>query len=83
MDNRSNDDRVPTMYAVAARTDRELLPAIVATLLDRDDQRRAGRVQAWRRHKTSPAKPPTNASPPTDKLLSANSSQGQGYGLEL
>jgi conjugative relaxase-like TrwC/TraI family protein len=46
----ANDDRARTMHTVAARTDRKLLPAIVAALLDRNDQRRAERAQAWRRH---------------------------------
>jgi hypothetical protein len=36
----------------AARTDRTLLPTIVAALLDCNDQRRADRAQAWRRHST-------------------------------
>ena len=43
----ANDDRARTMHAVAARTDRQLLPTIVAALLDRNDQRRAERAQAW------------------------------------
>ena len=38
------------MHTVAARTDRELLPTAVAALLDRNDQRRADRAQAWRQH---------------------------------
>ncbi len=46
----ANDDRGRTMHAVAARTDRKFLPTIVAALLDQNDQRRAGRTQAWRRH---------------------------------
>jgi conjugative relaxase-like TrwC/TraI family protein len=46
----ANDDRARTMHTVAARTDREFLPAIVAALLDRNDQRRADRAQAWRQH---------------------------------
>ena len=46
----ANDDRARTMHTVAARTDRELLPPTVAALLDRNDQRRADRAQAWRRH---------------------------------
>jgi len=46
----ANDDRAATMHTVAARTDRELLPAAVAALLDRNDQRRADRAQAWRQH---------------------------------
>ena len=46
----ANDDRAATMHTVAARTDRELLPAAVAALLDRNDQRRTDRAQAWRQH---------------------------------
>jgi hypothetical protein len=46
----ANDDRPRTMHAVAARTDRGLLPTAVAALLDRNDQRRADRAQAWRQH---------------------------------
>jgi conjugative relaxase-like TrwC/TraI family protein len=46
----TNDDRPRTMHAQAERTDRELLPNIVAALLDRNDQRRADRAQAWRQH---------------------------------
>jgi hypothetical protein len=46
----ANDDRGRTMHVVAARTDRKFLPTIVAALLDQNDQRRAGRTQAWRRH---------------------------------
>lgn len=38
----ANDDRAGTMHTVAARTDRELLPTIVAGLLDSNDQRRGG-----------------------------------------
>ena len=59
----ANDDRAATMHTVAARADRELLPAAVAALLDRNDQRRADRAQAWRQHtaQTVPAMRPTNA----------------------
>jgi len=46
----ANDDRARAMHTVAARTDRELLPNIVAALLDRNDQRRADRAQAWQQH---------------------------------
>ena len=45
-----NDDRVRTMHTVAARTERKFLSAIVAALLERNDQRRGDRAQAWRRH---------------------------------
>ena len=46
----ANDDRALTMHTVAARTDRELLPTIVAALLDRNDQRCADRGQARQQH---------------------------------
>jgi hypothetical protein len=46
----ANDNRAATMHTIAARTDRELLPTIVAALMDRNDQRRAERAQAWRQH---------------------------------
>jgi hypothetical protein len=44
----ANDDRPRTMHAEAERTDRELLPAVVGALLDRNDERRARRSEAWR-----------------------------------
>ena len=40
----ANDERARTMHTVAARTDRTLLPTIVAALLDCNDQRRADRA---------------------------------------
>jgi hypothetical protein len=46
----ANDDRPRTMHASADRTDRELLPPLVAALLDRNDQRRAARRAAWQQH---------------------------------
>src|SRR5271154_5979927 len=54
-----NDHRARTMHTVAADTDRELFPTIVAGLLDRNNQRRAERARAWRRHtaQTVPATP--------------------------
>ena len=45
-----NDDRARTVHTVAARTDRRLLPTIVAALLDHNDQRCADRSAAWRRY---------------------------------
>ncbi len=38
------------MHAETERTPRELLPDIVAQLLERHDQRRAARREAWRQH---------------------------------
>ena len=46
----ANDDRPRTMHAEAERTDRDLLPAQVADLLDRNDQRREAWRTAWRQH---------------------------------
>ena len=46
----ANDERARTMHTVAAGTDRQLLPTIVAALLDRNDQRRAERAQARRQY---------------------------------
>ncbi len=46
----ANDDRPRTMHAEADRTDRELLPPLVAALLDRNDERRTARRAAWRQH---------------------------------
>lgn len=80
------DERVRTMHAVAARTDRKLLPAIVAALLDRNDQRRAERAQAWRRHSAE-----TRAREAALERIAAirqqsaerRRSRDQGYGLKL
>jgi conjugative relaxase-like TrwC/TraI family protein len=46
----ANDDRPRTMHTHADRTDRDLLPPLVAALLDRNDQRRAARCAGWRQH---------------------------------
>jgi hypothetical protein len=86
----ANDDRARTMHTVAAHTDRELLPTTVAALLDRNDQRRAERAQAWRRHTAQ-----NRARDAAYQRLTATSqhavqrqrsrirSLDQGYGLEL
>jgi AAA domain len=82
----ANDDRAATMHTVAQRTDRELLPTIVAALLDRNDQRRADRAQAWRRHTAQ-----NRAREAAFERIAATSqhavqrqrSLDQGYGLEL
>jgi conjugative relaxase-like TrwC/TraI family protein len=82
----ANDDRARTMHAVAARTDRKLLPAILAALLDRNDQRCAERAQAWRRHTAQ-----TRAREAAYQRITATRQQAaqrqrnreQGYGLEL
>jgi ATP-dependent exoDNAse (exonuclease V) alpha subunit len=44
----SHDDRPRTMHAEAERTERHLLPTVVAVLLDRNDDRRSARRQVWR-----------------------------------
>jgi hypothetical protein len=82
----ANDDRARTMHTVAARTDRKLLPAVVAALLERNDQRRADRTQAWRRHTAQNLARETAYHRITaTKQQSAERQRGrdQGYGLEL
>jgi conjugative relaxase-like TrwC/TraI family protein len=86
----ANDDRARTMHTVAARTDRDMLPTIVGALLDRNDQRRAARVQAWVQHSAQ-----TRAREAAYQRITATRRQGtqrhrsrsrgrdQGYGLEL
>lgn len=84
----ANDDRARTMHTVAARIDRKLLPAAVAALLDRNDQRRADRGQAWRQHSAQ-----TRAREAAFKRIAVTRQQGRerersrradrGYGLEL
>jgi hypothetical protein len=84
----AHDDRASTMHTVAARTDRELLPTVVAALLDRSDQRRADRAQAWRRHSAQ-----THARETAYERITATRQQtrerersrraDRGYGLEL
>jgi len=81
-----NDDRAHTMHTVAARTDRNLLPTVVAALLDRNDQRRVDRAQAWRRHSAQ-----TRARDAAYQRITATRqhtahrqrSRDLGYGLEL
>jgi conjugative relaxase-like TrwC/TraI family protein len=46
----ANNDRPRTLHAQADRIDREMLPPLVAALLDRNDQRRAARRAAWRQY---------------------------------
>jgi conjugative relaxase-like TrwC/TraI family protein len=83
----ANDDRARTMHTVAACTDRELLPTIVAALLDRNDRRRTNRAQAWRRHSAQ-----TRARDAAYQRITTTTrrwaaerhrSRDQGYGLEL
>ena len=61
----ANDDRPRTMHAEADRTDRELLPPLVAALLDRNDN--AAQRGAPRGGNTTPrrghVRPPTSGSP--------------------
>jgi conjugative relaxase-like TrwC/TraI family protein len=82
----ANDDRARTMHTVAARTDRELLPTVVAALLDRNDQRCADRVQAWRRHSAQTRACETayhRITATTQQTAHRQRSRDQGYGLEL
>lgn len=84
----ANDDRAATMHTVAQRIDRELLPAAVRALLERNDQRRADCAQAWRQHTAQ-----TRAREAAYQRFAATTQQApqrersrgvdQGYGLEL
>jgi ATP-dependent exoDNAse (exonuclease V) beta subunit len=84
----ANDDRAHTMHTVAASTERKLLPASVAALLDRNDQRRADRAQAWRRHSAQTRTRETAYQGITATRQQAaehqrSRSRDQSYGLEL
>ena len=84
----ANDDRVRTMHTVAARTDRKLLPAVVAASLDRNDQRCAARAQAWRQHEAQTharetAYQPITATSHQRRDRERNRRAHRGYGLEL
>jgi len=85
-----NNDRARTMHSVAARTDRDLLPTIVARLLDRNDQRRADRAQAWHRHtaenrarEASDQRFIAARQQATQRQRSRSRGRDRGYGLEL
>jgi hypothetical protein len=74
------------MHTVGARTDRLLLPAIVAALLDHNDQRRADRAHAWRRYGAQTcAREAAYQRHTATRHQSAHRqrSHDQGYGLEL
>jgi ATP-dependent exoDNAse (exonuclease V) alpha subunit len=84
----ANDDRAATMHTVAAHTDRELLPAAVTALLDRNDQRRADRAQAWRQHTAQnrareAAYQHLTATTQQATQRQRSHSRDRGYGLEL
>ncbi|MGO8941532.1 MAG: MobF family relaxase [Mycobacterium sp.] len=83
----ANDDRALTMHTIAARTARNSLPAAVAALLDRNDQRRAERTQAWRRHTAQSLVRETAYQRIVDEQQAATRertrNRDQGYGLEL
>ena len=78
----ANDDHPLTMHAHAERTQHHQLPAVVADLLERNDQRRTERRDAWRQHIA--AERARNAA---DQLITSyDRSRGlsdDGYGLEL
>jgi hypothetical protein len=45
-----NDDRPRTMHAEAERTERHLLPEVVAEVIERHQHRRRARRTAWQAH---------------------------------
>ena len=82
----ANDERPRTMHAKAARTDRILLPGIVAALLNRNDERRTTWREARRQHTAQPREREaalewiTATSPDTTER---SRSVDRGYGVEL
>ncbi len=80
----ANDERPRTMHAEAEHTDRELLPDIVARLLDRHDARRAARRQTWREHTAAQrAFYQRYQRLAADIGRAADRAMDRGYGLEL
>ena len=82
----ANDERARTMHIVAARTERELLPTTVVALLERNDQRRADRAQAWRRHSAQERGWQAvyqRITATRQQSAERQRTQNQGYGLEL
>jgi hypothetical protein len=81
-----NDDRPRIVHAVAARTDRQLLPAIVAASLDRNDQRRADRSVVWRQysaHTRAREAAYHRIIATTRRPVARHRGRDQGHGLEL
>ncbi|WP_201359049.1 MobF family relaxase [Mycobacterium paraintracellulare] len=83
----ANDDRPRTMHAEAERTDRDLLPPVVAGLLDRHDQRRQQLRAGWRAHnaqaRTREAAYQRIVASHQANARRRSRSRGRGYGLEL
>jgi conjugative relaxase-like TrwC/TraI family protein len=84
----ANDDRARTMHAEAERAERHLLPERVAALLDRNDERRATRVKAWRHHNAQARSRAASyervaAATRAGEQRSRERGRNRGYGLEL
>lgn len=79
----AKDDHARTMHAYAKRGERQqLLPPIVADLLERNDQRRTERRDAWRQHIAAERAPEATY----QRIVSHGRNRGlsdDGYGLEL
>jgi hypothetical protein len=84
----AKDDRAHTMHMIAARSERDVLPTMLAALLERNDQRRAGRAHAWRQHTAQTRARETayqRITPTRQQGAQRQRSRGRdrGYGLEL
>lgn len=85
----ANDERARTMHALAARTDRALLPTSVAALLDRNDRRRTDRAHARSAHtvqnraREAAYQRISTSQRAATRGRSRNRNRDQGYGLEL
>jgi hypothetical protein len=85
----ANDDRPRTMHTEAERADRNLLPAIVGGLLDRNDERRTTRNAQWRQHSAQARSREAayqrlvNATRDTSEQAAAREQSADGDSLEL
>jgi hypothetical protein len=85
----ANDDRPRTMHTEAERADRNLLPAIVGGLLDRNDERRTTRNAQWRQHSAQARSREAayqrlvNAARDTSEQAAAREQSADGDSLEL
>jgi hypothetical protein len=84
----AKDDRARTMHMIAARSERDVLPTMLAEVLERNDQRRAGRAHAWRQHTAQTRARETayqriTATRQQDARRQRSRGRDRGYGLEL
>ena len=74
-----NDERPCTMHAEAERTERGLLPELVAEVIERDDQRRRARRAAWQAHVRTAEAWPTGHK----RMAAAAATRAAGVGVDV